>query len=579
MPTNDQVLLDSVLADRSSEWEGDPPPEDEAFELFCFQAILKQTDLSADETLAGQIGGSGDGGIDGVYVLLEGASLEPDADVLDDDFDTRKVEKGAEIRLIAIQAKRTPSFSEKAVQLISDTLNLILDLNSDDDSLSEFFSPELLERAKIFRTAWRNIAPRHPELRVEVHYATKGDTGSINAAVKARAGQLVSEAEATSTKLQASVVFEGARELLTLDSVETSYTLTLPFAYMIDSSAGHVMLVRLADYFGFISENGTLHKHIFDWNVRDFEGNVEVNKEIAGSLGDKDAPDFWWLNNGITVICSEASSANKVCSMDDVQVVNGLQSSVSIFNHLVTAKEDDPARDRLVLVRAIATQDPAVRDKIVRATNRQTAVQQASLRASDPIQRDLEMFFLNRSWFYERRKNYYRNQGKPSQKIISIPYLAQTASACGFSDPSNSRARPSSLLKRDEDYERIFDRAIPYEVYFWLAQVQRFIDITLRSANFPQKQATNLRFHLAMLVVASLHGNRVYHPKQLADLTETSADSENLGEPLIEASKFVVGAFDGYFGETKQDPSIEQAVKSQAFTAFLLDRRFPEGDS
>jgi hypothetical protein len=52
--------------------------------------------------------------------------------------------------------------------------------------------------------------------------------------------------------------------------------------------------------------------------VRDYEGAIEVNREIVASLADSGAPEFWWLNNGVTVICSKASSTGKTFSLDDV---------------------------------------------------------------------------------------------------------------------------------------------------------------------------------------------------------------------------------------------------------------------
>lgn len=572
MSTNDKVLLETVLSDRAAQWEGDPLPPDEAFELFCLEVLLKDADLSEDEVLAGQIGGGGDGGIDGMYCLLDGALLEADAEVLSEEYDHRKVEKGAEIRLICIQAKQTPSFSETAVQLISDTLNSILDLDREDADLSALFSSELIDRALIFRKAWRQLAPRHPQIRVQVHYATKGDLGAINEKVHTRTTELVKEAEAVSNRVNATLDFAGARELLEMDALEKPYTLSVPYVDMIAGDASHVMLVRLGDYMSFIADGTSLRKHIFDWNVRDFEGEVEVNREIAQSLADIEAPEFWWLNNGITIICSQASSASKTCSMDDVQVVNGLQTSVSVFNYLSTAELDDPARNRLVLVRVIATQDPQVRDRIVRATNRQTAVQQASLRASDPIQRDVENYFLSEGWFYERRKNYYRNQSKPSSKIVTIPYLAQAVLACGFSEPSNSRARPSSLLKRNEDYERIFDPTIPYPVFLWTARVQKVVDAFLRSVKFGQRTETNLRFHVAMIAAADLFGDRVFSPKQLSSLTESIPENGVLSE----VTNFVLESFESFFEENDGPNSIDRAVKSQAFSDHLLDRRFPK---
>ena len=110
------------------------------------------------------------------------------------------------------------------------------------------------------------------------------------------------------------------------------------------------------------------------------------------------------------------------------------------------------AGTRSVLVRVIVPQEEDSRDRIIKATNSQTSIPRASLRATDKIHRDIEDYLTPRGIYYDRRKNYYKNQGKPVKKIVSIPYLAQAVLACGLRDPANARARPSSLLKNDETY-------------------------------------------------------------------------------------------------------------------------------
>jgi hypothetical protein len=568
---NAKVLLDTLLAARAEEQEGDTLPDDKLFELFALEQVLKQTEISQEEVLAGQIGGGDDGGIDGLYSFLDGTLLEEDATILEEDFDPRKVKTGVELALILVQAKRSESFTETAIQKIDKTLNEILDLSKDEEYLREVLSPEIAERAEIFRRSWERLATRHPVVSVKVRYATKGDTRKVNEKVAKRAGRLQTAITDVNPRATATVDLIGARELVDLAAEEKTYTLQLAYSEMATADQSHLLLVRLDDYLNFISDEGTLRKHIFDWNVRDYEGGVEVNKEILKSLEDPNGPEFWWLNNGVTVICSQASSQGKTLSLDDVQVVNGLQSSVSIYNYLSDAKEDDPARSRSILVRVIATQEPDTRDRVIRATNRQTAVQAASLRATDSIQRDLEQYFFAEDWYYERRKNYYRNQGKPAARIITIPYLAQAVLAMGFSDPSNSRARPSSLLKRDADYNRIFDPKTDYKVYLWLAKTQKTVDGVLRSAKLQSGGLTNLRFHTAMTVVAKRFEERVYSPKQLVSLVADEVRPSDVAE----AGKEVAEALKDYSESSEMD-RLDRMVKSADFTEFLLARLFPE---
>jgi AIPR protein. len=105
-----------------------------------------------------------------------------------------------------------------------------------------------------------------------------------------------------------------------------------------------------------------------------------------------------------------ATIAGKTITLDDVQIVNGLQTTNSIYEYMNTlAKVDDK---RAILVKIIVANKLEARDRIIKATNFQTPVPAASLRATEPIQRDIEDYFLNKDWFYDRRKNYYKNIGK-----------------------------------------------------------------------------------------------------------------------------------------------------------------------
>jgi len=572
MADNAIVLLDALLAERDRLRGGEPLPDDEAFELFTFEQCLKEEDLSEEEIANGQVGGGNDGGVDGVYCFLDGNLLEEDDEVLEDGFDAATVKREPDLTLVVVQAKRTASFGETAFEKLAETLRQFLNLGRSDEELADLFSPAVITRFGIFRTAWQKLATRHPKIRVVVYYATKGDAEEVNSKVLVRAKLLIEQIEAEVPKVTASVELRGARELVDLAGQEKSYTLELAFQESATASDSHLALVSLDDYYAFLSDNGTLRKHIFDWNVRDYEGAVEVNREIVGSLADPGAPDFWWLNNGVTLICSRASAIGKTFSLDDVQIVNGLQTSVTIHEFLRQAEDPPAARSRSILVRIIVTDDYGTRDKVIRATNRQTAVPAASLRATDQIQRDLESFFLSEDWFYERRKNYYRNQGKTPARTVGIPYLAQAIMAVGLSDPSNSRARPSSLLKRDVDYERIFNPRVDYKVYLWIAQIQKAVDEFLRSerAGATAAERTNLRFYVSMLLVATRFDGRVYNSGQLADLCGAAFSEDEMMDTL----ERVRGALTK-FQETNGG-QIDRIVKNKDFTEALLADEFPD---
>src|SRR5690606_1071988 len=150
--------------------------------------------------------------------------------------------------------------------------------------------------------------------------------------------------------------------------------------------------------------------------------------------------------------------------IEDPQIVNGLQTSFEIFNYFKTNKVESDSRN--VLIRIVKTKDESSRLKVIKATNSQTNIPPASLRATDPIHRDIEDYLMSKGYYYDRRKNYHKHQGRPINKIISIPYLAQVVMAILNQKPDYARARPSTLIKSNADYEGIFDVKIPIELYY-----------------------------------------------------------------------------------------------------------------
>lgn len=291
----------------------------------------------------------------------------------------------------------------------------------EDADLAQLYSSSVVTRTGFFRYALHTLAARHPQVEIHFVYAARGRSEDVNTKVQIKANDLQRQFEQVMPGATGMTEFLGAAELWRRANEHPSYTMELTYQENATSGSSHVALVRLRDYRNFLTdEHGELHRHIFDWNVRDYQGDVEVNKEIRESLEDPKGPEFWWLNNGVTVVCSRASVVGKTYALDDVQVVNGLQTSHTVFNVLRGIAENHPALDRAVLVRILVTGDSPTRDRVISATNRQTSVPAASLRATDEIQRDIEAFFQAHSWYYDRRKNFYRNSGKSAVRIVSI---------------------------------------------------------------------------------------------------------------------------------------------------------------
>lgn len=192
-------------------------------------------------------------------------------------------------------------------------------------------------------------------------------------------------------------------------------------------------------------------------------------------------------------------------SLRDVQIVNGLQTSRSIFDYFSENPDRLESENRSVLVRILTPQEEAEKDRIIRATNSQTNVSIASLRSTDPVHREIEGALKLHSLYYDRRKNYWKNQGVSPKRIISIVALSQAVISAFLDKPDTARARPSSFLKIDSTYEEIFkDRNL--EDFVWAARNLKNIELIL-SQNFTGDQGlrNNLKFYVLMACRALGH--------------------------------------------------------------------------
>ncbi len=568
MSSNEVVLIDRYI--HEAQRERDTPLRDDiAFELFAAQCSLRAENLSDEEIETGRIGGGRDGGIDAVYVFLDGALLDDDSEAFSEEFAASSVRKHVELDLRLIQAKREQSFTETALDLAASSLSRLLDLNLPDEELALLYSDELISRIRLFTRAWTVLSIRSPQITIRFDYVTKGDRLGVGVPVELKKSDLQQLLVQKVPGAKSEVNLLGAKELWAIASAVPEYDLQLRFEDYVSKGNSYSGLVSLSQYYKFLAaEDGSLRGHLFDWNVRDYQGEVTVNREIQNTLEAGGSEDFWWLNNGVTILCSTiAIGGDKTFTLGGVQIVNGMQTSHGVYSAVRRVGEDSSQMEnRSVLVRVIKTQDEEVRDKIIRATNSQTKVPDASLHATEKIHRQIEAHFLSKGWYYDRRKNFYKNAGKPADRIISISALGQAVMAIGLGRPNDARARPSTLLNNPSDYKVIFTERVALETYLWIASTQKIIDSRLLQDSDAFLRS-NLRFHVSSYMVTKAFGSRIYNPGQLRDFAQTPLRIEE-SETFQAMQRIEQLAFDLAEDE---EWTLDRVAKSKNLADIVLD--------
>lgn len=571
MSKNDIIILDAFLADYKSRLS-QLIKDDKVFELFSAEQILKQHAPNDAEIEYGNIGGGDDAGIDSAYLYVNDEFIYEDAD-----FSAYK--RNPELIFYIIQSKQEASFRENVFEKLITSLKDLFDLSVDLQKIRSSYNEKIITIFSTFRKAYEDLQVKFPRVHIRVHYASKGD--APHEKVIRKSEHLKNDILGYFSDAQVEIEFTGARELIDLARTQPKTTSILQLAEtpimpeddFLGESTAIVALATLNEYYKFITdENGVLLKSIFETNVRDYQGKTSVNKSIAASLECPENSDFWWLNNGVTILATNASITQKKLSVECPEIVNGLQTSTEIYEYIKSC--DNPTREkRKLLVRIIVPHDDAVRDRIILATNSQTSIPPASLRSTDSIHRDIEEFLYRHGLFYERRKNFYKNQGKDPKKIVGIAKMAQSVISILLQEPNQARARPSSLISKDDAYEKIFSKMYNIKLYLKCISIVLAVEAyqARNDSNLSYSDRVNIKFYIALVlpllispVIQASSFSRVSHEK-LSEL-ELETLTEDI---LLEAEKI---AYEAYLSCGSNDGAAKSSDMKEKTLALVAAR-------
>lgn len=534
MQDTDLTVLDEILAQRKSEQDSEME-DNEFFEFFTAQQILRDHQLDPEEIKSGvvsQLAQSGlpgtDGGIDAIYLLVNGRLIRD----LDQAQELRTLKQNIVFDVIIIQSSLETGFSLDRILRLKDTSENIFRIERQPETFSETYNEELLDCIKRFREAHRALITKHPVIQVGYFYATRGDSSKVAPDIEKKAKAIEADIPSTlATITKCNFTFVGARDLIDLYRKPPKSTFTLKCADSVaQGGGGYLALVELSEYYRLItSEKGELLENLFESNVRDYEGDVDVNKQIRQTLQNEyDKAEFWWLNNGITILAPKIGGHPKELSIDEPQIVNGLQTSMEIHKHFRTSPNSQAGR-RHAVVRLIESPEIELQDRIIKATNSQTRIPPQYLWATDELQRDIEQVFRALGMHYDRRKNSWRKQSIGLDKVVGMTELAQALAAIYLQEPDHARARPSRYFKK-EYYGKVFSPKRPMDLYVTCALLRKRTETFLRHAEADRRDRNNLLFYVLMAVVClelktpRAQANSIASPK-IRDLKDTSLTS------------------------------------------------------
>jgi len=532
MANNDKILVDGIVDERLSQ-KIPSDRRDEVFEYLSNEQILKDFGLSSDEILNGIVDGRNDGGIDSIYILVNGH-------IVSDTDEFLWPKSNCELNIIIVTCKHHDTFKLIPVDSLVASLTEILNFSIENANLLSDYNQDVLDcRTKIINT-YKKTSPRLQKFTFDVYYASRGDKGIVGENIVSRSKQLEQIVNDYFSNVTSKFHFFGSTELVESFRKSQIYSYELKFEHVMSKEETYLLLVNLNDYYQFISDNEKLKRFYFDSNVRAYMGQNNVNKDIIDTLNNSESPDFWWLNNGVTILTTNSVVVGNSITIENVQIVNGLQTTESIFQYFSSGNTS--LENRSILIKVIVSNKNKIRDQIIRATNNQTVVEPVALFATDKIQRDIEDILLKNNWYYERRTNYYANQSVNPRRLITPLYLASGVLSLCLKMPWVSAYFRSKYLREVNLYKQIFTEQ-PLEVFPIIAEILRktdeFIESTRPKSGTYEAYQRRYRHILSTMIVAKITNTLNFSSNDIAKIDLQKINKELFQETwdLIQEDK------------------------------------------
>lgn len=408
----------------------------ELFELFACYCVLSKEypehfDISDIVT-----GGGSDAGIDGIAIIANNVLIHSQEEFDDLAEQTHTI---TDLKFIFIQAKTSPTFNGGDIATFGFG---VCDLLKEQPELVQ--NAEVQEKSNIISHILSNMMRVRNKPKCLLYYVTTGnwtedqnlcsriegvksDLKSENlfseiSFVPVDANYLQKLFKNTVDKIQAIIDFPERITLPEMEKVKEAYLGILPACQFLN-------LVS--------NEDGIIKSILYD-NVRDFQGENDVNVEIAETLNSSEADKFVILNNGITIICKELKNiVRNQFSLEDYQIVNGCQTSHVLYNNKETISDKV-----YVAIKIISTDDEETVNKIVKATNRQTEVTDEQLLVNEFKSEE----FIDMDTKYFDKQNIRLKAESVNEKELYGLYYDYDSS---FEHGLWGAIRESSLLKCD----------------------------------------------------------------------------------------------------------------------------------
>ena len=479
---------------------------DELFETFVASSILRKYH-QADVDDAFLVGGTGDGGLDVIAILVNGRPARTKEDV---NFFVDKMGR-LDVEFVFIQAKSSQSFKASEIGTFI-------------HGVSQFFSPAptlpFRNEVKQYISLMNHVYDRSIHMQENptcfLYYATSGswnnppEPASRISEGRQQLQKLNLFSDVQVVPVDAALLRVNYRDLErgVVREIELNRSTAFPRISGVDQA--YVGLLQGNEFIKLVSnDEGGLNRDLFYDNVRDFQGHNPVNMEIMETVNNKATnASFPLLNNGITIVARSINRTGDNFKISDFQIVNGCQTT-----HILFQNKGNVSDSMYIPVKLVATGDDQIVTEVIKATNRQTAVLPEALESLTPFHRDLEDYYntqeahrkANTRAYYERRSKQYSMSNIKPKNIVTLTAQTKSFVAMFLNEPHSHPRYYGELLKAYEGrlFAKDHNPAPYYSSGVGLLRVEEFMNYHRKPREF-----RHYKHHMLMLIRILVGGVR-----------------------------------------------------------------------
>ena len=195
---------------------------------------------------------------------------------------------------------------------------------------------------------------------------------------------------------------------------------------------------------------------LLEKNIRRYLGKNAVNDGIIQTLEDSNKrPNFFFFNNGVTMICEKFSynalqEQNWIVKIKQLQIINGGQTCKTIWQTLKEHSDIDFSQVYLLVRLYEVNDDEGIIQDITYATNSQNPVDFRDLKSNDTIQVLIEKSAKDLGYLYKRKRD-----NSISTNAIPSTVAAEAVLAVWRERPHLAKYKRNEFF--DKYYSIIFD--------------------------------------------------------------------------------------------------------------------------